>query len=64
MKFVYPFLAVKHNEDGVQLIYWNYRQFKDIAQTRYASDPSTTLILHKGLADFFSGKSSGGKYYK
>uniref|UniRef100_K1Q937 Uncharacterized protein n=1 Tax=Magallana gigas TaxID=29159 RepID=K1Q937_MAGGI len=45
---------VKRGVDGVIVMFWYHRQFYEAAYERYC-DPSVSLIIHTGIADFFSG---------
>ncbi|KAJ8304435.1 hypothetical protein KUTeg_018018 [Tegillarca granosa] len=51
---------VERGIDGLRVIFWYHRQFIRAATERYCSDKELNILLHKGLADFFSGTWSSG----
>ncbi|XP_077984832.1 NACHT domain- and WD repeat-containing protein 1-like [Glandiceps talaboti] len=52
---------VDRGADGVRVISWYHRQFKEAAQQRYLPDQKTRQLLHANIADFFLGIWSDGK---
>ncbi|KAL3870807.1 hypothetical protein ACJMK2_038847 [Sinanodonta woodiana] len=46
---------VERDADGSRVFYWYHRQFKETAEEKYCSKQEVQVLLHTGLADFFSG---------
>ena len=46
--------------DGVSVINWYHRQFRDAARDRYFKTDADTVYFHSMMADFFLGKYGGG----
>ena len=52
---------VERAADGVTVLGWYHRQFKEVVKDRYLSDRNYRIAVHSNLADFFLGKWGGGK---
>ena len=46
--------------DGVSVINWYHRQFRDAANTRYFKTPADRYYFHFMMAEFFLGRWGGG----
>ena len=46
--------------DGVRVINWYHRQFRDAAKDRYFKTEADTVYFHNMMAEFFLGKWGGG----
>ena len=46
--------------DGVSVINWYHRQFRDAAKDRYFKTGSDTIYFHSMMSDFFLGRYGGG----
>ena len=46
--------------DGVSVINWYHRQFRDAANTRYFKTPADRYYFHFMMSEFFLGKWGGG----
>ncbi|XP_070558651.1 NACHT domain- and WD repeat-containing protein 1-like isoform X2 [Ptychodera flava] len=51
---------VERGADGSRVIYWYHRQFIEAARERYLSDERQKKLIHRGEADYFSGKWANG----
>ncbi|XP_033748500.1 NACHT domain- and WD repeat-containing protein 1-like [Pecten maximus] len=51
---------VERGSDGIRVLYWYHRQFIEAARARYCK-ASVSVMINKGLADFFDGKWADGK---
>jgi hypothetical protein len=48
--------------DGVSVINWYHRQFKDAARDRYFKSLADDDYFHSMMSDFFIGKYGGGNF--
>lgn len=52
---------VEREADGVTVLAWYHRQFKEVVKSRYLGDRNYRISIHSTLADFFLGRWGGGK---
>uniref|UniRef100_A0A1I8HSJ9 NACHT domain-containing protein n=1 Tax=Macrostomum lignano TaxID=282301 RepID=A0A1I8HSJ9_9PLAT len=52
---------VEREADGVTVLFWYHRQFWEVAQKLYLSDPEHNRIIHSRMADYFFGEWAAGR---
>ena len=52
---------VEREADGITVISWYHRQFKEAASKRYLTDKAFKKLIHGNMADFFLGKWASGR---
>ena len=51
----------ENEADGVRVLVWAHKQFKEVAKKRYLCMLSKTRYLHSVMVEFFVGKWSEGR---
>ena len=50
----------ENEADGVRVIAWGHKQFRDVSASRYLSDRDRRRFLHLVMCEYFMGTWSGG----
>ncbi|CAG0888380.1 unnamed protein product [Darwinula stevensoni] len=56
-----PNYLSEREADGVSVLNWYHRQFKEAAKERYFKNQSMALYFHSSIADYFLGVWGGGR---
>ncbi|CAF3329325.1 unnamed protein product [Rotaria socialis] len=54
-----PNYLVEREADGVSVVSWYHRQFAEVSQERYLSNPEERRIYHSNMADYYLGMWAG-----
>ncbi|ODM92054.1 NACHT and WD repeat domain-containing protein 2, partial [Orchesella cincta] len=55
-----PNYLSEREADGVSVLSWYHRQFRDAAKERYFKDEAMSIYFHSSIADYFLGIWGGG----
>ncbi|CAL8088657.1 unnamed protein product [Orchesella dallaii] len=55
-----PNYLSEREADGVSVLSWYHRQFRDAAKERYFKDEAMSIYFHSSIADYFLGLWGGG----